>query len=238
MKKTQIMIGGWIYNLEDYRRIFSLSDGDLKRKILDFPGGVSSFNAEMHALDHQVVSGDASYNLAEEEMIDHAKQILAIHENYLHKKHHQLLSDDSEANVQKIIKNWRANMEKFIQDYPRGIKEKRYQVMKLPKLHAEDSKFELALCSDLLFHSQARAGYTPQQLIDELCRIALEVRVFPLLDETGQITPSLGPIMLALNQKNFGVEVREVPYTMRKGGNAMLRIWSRECAIEVSLERS
>lgn len=84
-----------------------------------------------------------------------------------------------------------------------------------------DHQFDLALCSD----------NSSVALIDELCRVATEVRVFPLLDEQGKLAETLGLAMVDLQQKNFGLEIRQVSYHQLKGSNAMLRIWAKECSV-------
>ena len=92
-----------------------------------------------------------------------------------------------------------------------------------------DQQFDLALCLHQLFNEDD-LDYQVKTLF-ELCRIAEEVRIFPLLNANGELTPSLGPVMQALQENNFGVEVREVPFEFRNGGNAMLRIWSQSCVV-------
>ena len=43
----------------DYCSIFNLSPADLEVKILEFPAGVSTFNAQMTALGKSVVSANS-----------------------------------------------------------------------------------------------------------------------------------------------------------------------------------
>ena len=37
--------------------------------------------------------------------------------------------------------------------------------------------------------------------------------------------------MLALQARDFGVEVKAVNYEFQKGGNAMMRVWAQTCAV-------
>ncbi|GAH25802.1 unnamed protein product, partial [marine sediment metagenome] len=48
--------------------------------------------------------------------------------------------------------------------------------------------------------------------VEEMIRVAGEIRIFPLQDYQGEIASLVGPLMLALQQKNYGVEVKQVPY--------------------------
>ncbi|EKD77859.1 MAG: putative cytosolic protein [uncultured bacterium] len=100
----------------------------------------------------------------------------------------------------------------------------------LPRLPYATNQFDLALCTDFIFHH----GLPSEDIastVKELCRIASEVRLFPLLDNQGKMSNELGPLMLMLQKKNYGVEVREVPDQTGKGRNAMLRIWEQECRL-------
>lgn len=125
---------------------------------------------------------------------------------------------DAELNSQQL----------FMQDYAVGKKEGRYLPLTMP-LPFNDHQFELALCADLLSHQHA------DLLMNELCRVAAEVRIFPLLNKDGALIEALGPIMLALYERNLGVEVREISWGEEKTGQAMLRIWATECIVEKSV---
>ncbi len=231
MSKTRSVSTMWVYSLTDYRQLFDLHDEDLTKSILDFPGGISSFNAQMKKLGHFVVSADEIYD-------QDANEIKALAENiYVHAKEHletnlELLKSPNEAVLQSIEKTWSQSQGAFLKDYTAGQSEGRYVFASLPKLPFKDQQFQLMLCSDLLFHEQARSGMDPNAVVSELCRVAEEVRIFPLLDETGQTSELLGPLMLELQQQDYGLEVREVPYEQHQGGNAMLRIWSTHCVVE------
>lgn len=224
-------VPGWIYNLADYKQMFDLSSADMTRKILDFPGGISSFNKEMLQLGHTVISGDEYYSLDEAEMKKHIAKRLSLNEKML-REHLGRLKVSDEKSLQKIITAWHQSADLFLNDYKAGRASQRYQAMSMPKLPFDNGMFDLVLCRDILFHSQTKENYQPQELLVELCRVANEVRVYPLQDESGEMPQELGPIMLMFQQNNFGVEVREVKYELQKGGNAMLRVWAKECFVE------
>lgn len=228
MKITCVSTLSWIYSLADYRLMFDLSEKELTKRILDFPGGISSFNAEMHALDHQVISADRIYNLQQAEMLDLGEQLFVQSEEQLRSNIDAL---ENPKSLEDVIVNWDSSKTTFLMDYTLGREQGRYQEACLPKLPFKDDQFQLALCSDFLFHLQAREGFDAKLLIAELCRVSTEARIFPLMNEAGQIAEKLGPIMLLLQQNNFGIEVRQVKYPYRKGSNAMLRIWQRECIV-------
>jgi hypothetical protein len=66
--------------------------------------------------------------------------------------------------------------------------------------------------------------------IREMCRIATEVRIFPLLALGGQRSPYVDTSVAALRDAGFAVELEQVSYEFQRGGNQMLRI----CRAELS----
>lgn len=75
-----------------------------------------------------------------------------------------------------------AAMEAFLSDYRQGRADGRYVEAELPKLPFADRSFDLALCSHLLFLYSVQLGEDfHRDSLRELCRVAREVRVFPLL---------------------------------------------------------
>ena len=77
-------------------------------------------------------------------------------------------------------------MEVFLRDFERGKTEGRYLPQELPKLPFADGEFDLALCSHLLFtySGQLSADFHAQAVM-EMCRVAKEVRIFPLARPRG-----------------------------------------------------
>ena len=118
----------------------------------------------------------------------------------------------------------------FLQDYQQGQKAGRYLAMSLPKLPFTDYQFDLALCSHWLF-SESPDSFYQVQMIKELIRVAGELRIYPLLNRDSEPSASLAPVMMALQQDNLGVELREVDFELKKEGNALLRVWARECRV-------
>ena len=61
----------------------------------------------------------------------------------------------------------------------------------------------------------------------ELCRVAGEVRIFPLLDMQGRRSGHLAPVLEALRGGGLEARLERVPYEFQKGGNEMMRITTR-----------
>lgn len=219
----------WVYSLADYRQMFDLSDCDLERVILDYPASISSFNAEMREKGYQVTSGDSHYDLSLSAMKQFSQNTLDINKQHL-KKYADILQNNNQ--LESIFTQWQRRTDLFLKDYEAGKAAGFYQKMDLPKLPFNDQAFDIALCSDYLFHNHVADQDNQTAVIEELCRVAKEVRVFPLQDEKGVIAANLGTVMLGAQQKGCGIEVRAVPYHELKGGNAMLRIWATQCIVE------
>lgn len=95
------------------------------------------------------------------------------------------------------------------------------------KKQYKTDQFELALSVDLLLLGQTYSESFYLALIKEACRIAGEIRLFPIMDEEGKVVPMLGPMMISLQAQGYGVEVREV----QNGNGAILRVWKTQCEV-------
>jgi putative acetyltransferase len=60
--------------------------------------------------------------------------------------------------------------------------------------------------------------------IEELSRVATEVRVFPLLTLERKFSPHVEVLQIALAEKGRDTEICSVPYEFQRGANQMLRI--------------
>lgn len=227
MEIETVSAPNWIYDFSDYQQMYDLTQADFEKVILDFSAGISSFNAQACARGMQVISADPAYHLSETDMHSHARSVL----------HHTIsqleadptrLQNHSVSMRQKIESLWEKTEATFLQDYAAGKLQARYQSIQLPTFPFATLQFQLALCTDYVFH-HALSREKVHAILKELARVAEEVRIFPLLDSNGKMPAELGPLMLYFQQKNYGIEVREVPYHTLKGGNAMLRIWEQEC---------
>ncbi|WP_353734915.1 MULTISPECIES: hypothetical protein [unclassified Okeania] len=58
-----------------------------------------------------------------------------------------------------------------------------------------------------------------------MCRVAKQVRIFPLLKLSGEISSLLTPIIEKLTTKGYKAEIKQVTYEFQKGGNQMLQIF-------------
>jgi hypothetical protein len=125
-----------------------------------------------------------------------------------------------------LCANRRAAMEKFLADYERGLREQRYITGELPSLPFDSGSFGLAVCSHLLFlYSDLLSEDFHIRSVLELCRVAGEVRLFPLLTLRRELSPHLAAVRSALDSKGLNSEIVRVHYELQRGGNQMLRVY-------------
>jgi len=118
-------------------------------------------------------------------------------------------------------------MTTFVEDYDLGKKQGRYIEGSLPQLDFTDYQFDLALCSHYLFlYSEQISLQEHIDSLQELCRVAKEVRVYPLLTLDGEPSPHLPQVISALCNLNLSATSADVGYQFQKGATQMLVIKS------------
>ncbi len=230
LKKQRIML--WGKSLEEYTKMFALEEPDLQGKILEMGFGPNGFNAAMNAQGRQVVSCSPLY--AEEE----AKLFPLVDQGF--ELFQQRLQEQPQRFIWKTFPNKETLLEKraetkklFLKDFPEGVKQGRYLAESLPKLSFEDNQFDLVLCANVSFGRDEKDQLDFHiAAIKECCRVAKEVRIFPVLTEQNEISPLVGPIMATLHLAGYGVAIKQVDYELQVGGNAMMCVWSTACEVK------
>ncbi|MFM7602211.1 MAG: SAM-dependent methyltransferase [Pseudanabaena sp.] len=203
----------------EYELMFALTEIDRLKSIIGIGDGPASFNAEMTTSGYQVTSIDPIYQFTSAEIksrfdacIDGIiEQVRNSPNNWVWSYHKS--PDDLRANREKAIAL-------FLKDFDRGKIEGRYLNAELPKLEFQEKQFELALCSHFLFlYSEHLSFEFHLESIRELCRIAEEVRIFPLLNLAQARSPYIDQICGTLAKESIRSEIIQVPYELQKGGN-------------------
>jgi hypothetical protein len=216
----------WGRSFDEYCRMFALSDEDLARRILGCGDGPASFNAEATRRGATVVSFDPIYKW---EPADIRTRIAATRDEILDQTRRNAgeFVWDSIRSVDELGQIRMAAMDAFLDDFTHGKAQGRYVESELPTLPFADQSFDLALCSHLLFLYSDRLGEPfHQQSLRELCRLAGEVRVFPLLALGGRRSPFIDSIVAHLGASGHEVTIESVPYEFQRGANQMMRIRS------------
>jgi hypothetical protein len=225
----------WGRTLTEYQLMFSLTDADLAKTILGCGDGPASFNAEMTALGHSVVSVDPIYAYSAASI---QQRVQATYDTVITQ-----VRQNADRYVWQTFPNpdvlgaaRLAAMEQFLADYEPGLAAGRYLATSLPALEFADGlrpakghrQFELCVCSHLLFLYSAQLSLQFHlDSIRELLRVATEVRIFPLLQLDCQPSAYLEPVMQMLDQSGYEATIQPVAYEFQKGGNQMLRIRNR-----------
>lgn len=221
----------WGHSVEEYREMFDLSQDEMNSKILEYGCGPSAVNAEQTQANHKVVSCDPLFVLDKDTL---SSKITMIFGDMIEKvkdaeQHYDFSRSGS---LDHLLKERRTGMKQFFADYELGKSEDRYLGVVDYHLPFADFAFDFALVSHYLFAELDNQTIDSHLcVIRELARVAKEVRIFPLIDNEGKASDFLGPVLLGLQQDNYGVEVREVAFHLHKEGNAMLRVWAQQCAI-------
>jgi SAM-dependent methyltransferase len=204
--------------------MFALTPQDLRGRILDCGAGPASFNAEATAAGHRISSCDPLYRFS---AADIRRRVEETSETLLAavREHSERFVWRDIESPEKLGELRLAAMDRFLQDLPAGLEEGRYRDDALPRLHFGDGDFDLALCSHLLFlYSDTLSLEFHVASIREMCRVAGEARVFPLLGAYGEPSAHLVPAIGRLRDLGYAVQRRRVPYEFLRGANEMLTV--------------
>jgi hypothetical protein len=215
----------WGRSFDEYLAMFSLSKEDLGRRLLGCGDGPASFHAELTKMGGRIVSVDLIYRFSASEI---KKRIDETYDQVME----QTRNNENEFvwdSIKSVVRLGRIRMEamsRFLEDYSNG--KGKYIPAALPDLPFHDGAFDLALCSHFLFlYSAHHTLEFHIQSLRELCRIASEVRVFPLLELGAKRSRHLDAVIDGLSQKGHECKIKKVPYEFQRGGNEMLRITYR-----------
>lgn len=213
----------WGRSLIEYQQMFSLSETDLQKHILGCGDGPSSFNAEVTELGGHVVSIDPIYQFSSEQIHSRIE--------YVYPQIMEQVSKNRDEYIWNAISNpeelgrMRMNaMKTFLTDYKKHQASSRYINGSLPMLPFVDAEFNLALCSHYLFLYSEHVSQKQHILsVKELCRVAKEVRIYPLLSIGNNVeSPHLVPVVEALEAVGINVALEPVDYEFQKGATKML----------------
>lgn len=216
----------WGRSLDEYVSMFNLGEADLGLRILGCGDGPAGFNSTLTRQGGKVVSVDPIY------VFDTAQISSRIAETY--ETVMTQMRENQNDYVWKVIPSVEtlgslrmSAMETFLADFDAGKAEGRYVAGELPSLPFESGAFDIALSSHFLFlYSAHLSAEFHLQALQEMLRVAREVRVFPLLTLDGAASPHLDFVKTQLASQGFDLEVKRVAYEFQKGGNEMLVVKS------------
>jgi hypothetical protein len=217
----------WGRSFAEYVSMFTLSSEDLKKPILGCGDGPASFNAVLSRQGGQIVSADPLYRFSAGQISRRIEETWSVVLEQTEKNREEFVWT-AIPSVEELGRIRMEAMQEFLRDFPEGKSEGRYLPAGLPDLHFGEGEFELALCSHFLFlYGEHLDGNFHLRSIREMCRVAREVRVFPLLELGTRPSRHLEPVLRTLDTEGFGVEISTVDYEFQRGGNQMLKICGR-----------
>jgi hypothetical protein len=215
----------WGRSYEEYCRMFALAQADLRLRIIGCGDGPASFNAESRRRGGRVISCDPIYRFEPAEIQQRIDVTFGHIVDQTRQNMDQFLWSGEVDTLDALTTVRMRAMRTFLDDYASGDSSGRYVAAALPHLPFSDDAFELALCSHFLFLYSDHLGEAFHcQAMDEMCRVATEVRVFPLLALDGRVSPFVDACVDHLRTRGRDVRIETVPYEFQRGGNQMLRI--------------
>lgn len=225
MSITYDEVKPWGRLFREYKRMFALTDSDLQRRILGCGDGPASFNAEATAHGYSVISVDPIYGMTTAQIEQRVNETW------------QIILDQMRPNLDMFV--WTefdglddlgqarlSAMRQFLADFEQGKREGRYIEASLPALPLDDHSFDLALCSNFLFlYSDNLSTEFHIAAVNEMCRVANEVRIYPLHDLANNESAHVDPVIQAIQARGRTAERVHVDYEFLRGATQMLKVW-------------
>lgn len=232
MSFTLSQVVPWGRSFGEYVAMFALTDVDLGGRILGCGDGPASFNAVLTRRGGRVVSVDPLYRFSQDDIRERIHRTYTEVLEQTRKNAHEFVWTSINS-VDELGRLRMAAMEEFLSDYPQGVLENRYVGGELPRLPFPDRSFDLAVCSHLLFlYSEHLSEDFHVESLKELCRIAGEARIFPLLELGSKPSRHVPAVITRLAAAGYAVSIETVPYEFQQGGNRMMRVKAMKKALE------
>lgn len=214
----------WGRSFEEYISMFKLSPNDLQGNILGCGDGPASFNSSLSKRDGKIISVDPIYQFSVEDIQNRIDETYDVVLEQTRNNKDEFVWENIKTPEELGDIRSKA-MREFMFDFPKGIEDGRYVSGQLPDLPFSSQRFDLAVCSHLLFlYSEQLSEHFHVESIVELCRVAEEVRIFPLLELGAKPSRHLESVVARLEKQNYDTSIETVPYEFQKNGNQMLKI--------------
>lgn len=212
----------WGRSYDEYVSMFGLTEVDLGLRILGCGDGPAAFNAVLTKQGGSIVSIDPLYVFDAEQIRGRISETYETVMAQMRKNQSNYVWK-AISSIEKLGSLRMSAMEIFLEDFDAGKNEGRHIPGELPSLPFENGEFDIALSSHFLFlYSAHLSAEFHLQALQEMLRVAREVRVFPLLTLDGNSSPHLHLVNKHFANHGFALEIRRVPYEFQRGGNEML----------------
>jgi uncharacterized protein (DUF952 family) len=215
----------WGRSFDEYVAMFALSDDDLARRILGMADGPASFNARLTKRGGSAISADPLYRWSAPQIRERIRDVTPTVLEQARANADGFIWTTHIRSLEELRRLRESAMDEFLGDYESADARVRYVDAALPALPFADAQFDLALCSHFLFlYSEQESLLFHVDAILELCRVAAEVRIFPLLELSGAPSRHVQPVLDALDARGMAARRQRVSYEFQRGGNEMLVI--------------
>lgn len=219
--------------LSEYLKMFGIEDVTLLKTyktILDCPSGASSFVAEATQYGINAVGCDPLFDqdvvtLSEQGEKDIEYVIRRVTERP------ELYKWDFYSSIDKLREYRTLALRKFISDYDKGIKEKRYIKGKLPTLAFGDKTFDLVLNGHFLFTYSHRFDFSfiLSSMLELLRVSSKEVRIYPIQKSSSRPYVHMTKLLDTLKgEYGISYDIITVSFEFQRGSNKMLRLTRRK----------
>ncbi len=208
----------------EYFRIFDLDYGMLKGRVLDCPGGASSFAAECAKMGYDVRACDILYGIGPGRLIEKGSgdTAYALEQAY---KVKDLYDWGSYGSAEEHAAERFHALKLFSEDFQGSGMGRRYIAGELPRLPFKDSSFSLALSSHFLFLYGDRMDFKFHlDCLRELLRVARHVRVYPLVGTDGKEYADMDGLLRELRASGAHARVRHTPFRFMQGADRILML--------------
>jgi hypothetical protein len=214
----------WGRSFDEYMAMFSLQESDLDKRILGCGDGPASFNAVATERGFTITSTDPVYAFSADTIRGRIEESVPVISEQIQNNQEEFVWNYF-GSIAELISTRVSAMELFLNDFPDGFSTGRYIDASLPTLPFNNNEFDIALCSHFLFlYSKQNSMAFHLDAILEMCRIASEVRIFPLLELGSVRSRHLDSIINELRAREFSADIVPVNYEFQVGGNEMLQI--------------
>lgn len=209
---------------DEYMEMFNLSLANLKdKKILDCPAGACSFTAIASQKGIDSTSADIVYFFDHQELkqkglldIEHmTNEIQKVKQNYI-------------WNFFKDVESLKNTRLQALNDCFQHMQldPNKYVAIELPYLPFADQSFDITLSAHFLFTYASRLSYQfHYETIKELLRVtSQELRIFPLVDMSGNYYEHLPQLKEDLLSDGYICEESSISYEFQKNANQVMTI--------------
>lgn len=218
----------WGLSYDNIVDMFSLNEKDLGKKILNCMGVPSSFNAIAYQNKYDVTTCSDVYGSDKETLQAKAykemKQAIDCIKSNPGRFNSSVI--DTPEKYQRFLED---NLKIFFKHYDEAKTRKLYSSEALPEIAFSSHQFDLALCPNFIFNGNPAFSEDFQlNCIKELCRVAHECRIFPILDADGKMPTYITALRDRLAEIGFDTSVETVAYGLLRKGSSMLKVNKRK----------